>query len=100
MTCPTRQNISTARADFDVGGFKNQLIGGFDVSYQVNDRLKATLNVFNLADSHANSSAYFYQTRIAPGGAAPDCDTAQASTCYQIHAEEPRSARFTLSYGF
>ncbi len=71
-----------------------------DVSYQVSDRLKATLSVFNLADSHANSSAYFYQTRIAPGGPAPDCDTAQASTCYQIHPEEPRSARFTLSYGF
>jgi len=33
------QNISTARADFDIGGFKNQLIGGFDVSYQVNDKL-------------------------------------------------------------
>jgi catecholate siderophore receptor len=33
------QNISTARADFDIGGFKNQLIGGFDVSYQTNDKL-------------------------------------------------------------
>jgi len=71
-----------------------------DVSLQVNEHLKATLSVFNLADSHGNSSAYFYQTRIAPGGAAPDCDTAQLSSCYQVHPEEPRSARFTLSYGF
>ena len=40
-----------------------------NVGYTINDRLKAELQVFNLADSHANSSAYFYQTRVAPGGA-------------------------------
>ncbi|MEI9888062.1 MAG: TonB-dependent receptor [Rhizomicrobium sp.] len=33
------QNITTARADFDLGGFQNQLIAGVDVSYQTNDKL-------------------------------------------------------------
>ncbi|MGZ3375196.1 MAG: TonB-dependent receptor [Phenylobacterium sp.] len=70
------------------------------VGYTINPRLKAELQVFNLADSHANSSAYFYQTRVAPGGPTPDCDVSQATTCYQIHPEEPRSARFSLTYGF
>ncbi len=32
------QNILTARADFDIGGFKNQFIAGFDASYQSNAR--------------------------------------------------------------
>ena len=32
------QNISTARAEFNVGGFKNQLIVGVDLSYQTNDK--------------------------------------------------------------
>ncbi|MBQ1543518.1 MAG: TonB-dependent receptor [Caulobacteraceae bacterium] len=32
------QNISTARIDFDVGGFKNQLIAGVDLSYQSNKK--------------------------------------------------------------
>jgi outer membrane receptor protein involved in Fe transport len=71
-----------------------------DVSYAFSDRLKAAVQVFNLLDAHANSSAYFYQTRIAPNGPAPDCDTAAPNTCYQIHPEEPRSARFTLTYSF
>jgi outer membrane receptor protein involved in Fe transport len=70
------------------------------VGYTINERLKAELQVFNLADSHTNSSAYFYQTRVSPGGPAPACDIAQAATCYQIHPTEPRSARFTLTYGF
>ena len=71
-----------------------------NVGYTISRWLKAELQVFNLADSHANSSAYFYQTRVAPGGPTPDCDIGQASTCYQIHPQEPRSARFTLTYGF
>jgi catecholate siderophore receptor len=33
------QDIATARADFEVGGFRNQLIGGFDWSTQGNDKL-------------------------------------------------------------
>ena len=32
------QNILTARADHDIGGFKNQFIAGFDASYQSNAR--------------------------------------------------------------
>jgi len=71
-----------------------------DVTYAFNDHLKAAVSVFNLLDAHANSSAYFYQTRIAPNGPSPACDTALPATCYQIHPEEPRSARFTLTYGF
>lgn len=71
-----------------------------NLGYTINARLKAELSVFNLADSHTNSSAYFYQTRVSPGGPAPACDITRASTCYQIHPTEPRSARFTLTYGF
>jgi len=71
-----------------------------NIGYTINERLKAELQVFNLADSHTNSSAYFYQTRVAPGGPAPACDIARPSTCNQIHPTEPRSARFTLTYGF
>ena len=32
------QNITTARVDYDLAGQKNQLIGGFDVSRQENDK--------------------------------------------------------------
>jgi catecholate siderophore receptor len=32
------QNVSTVRVDYNVGGFKNQLIGGFDLSRQVNNK--------------------------------------------------------------
>jgi catecholate siderophore receptor len=32
------QNISTARAEFQAGGLKNQLILGLDLSYQANDK--------------------------------------------------------------
>ena len=32
------QNITTARIDHDLGGFKNQFIAGFDASYQSNAR--------------------------------------------------------------
>ncbi len=32
------QDIATARADFDVAGFRNQLVVGFDASYQNNKR--------------------------------------------------------------
>jgi outer membrane receptor protein involved in Fe transport len=71
-----------------------------NIGYTFTGHLKAGLEVFNLLDSHANSSAYWYQTRIAPGGPTPDCDTAVLSTCYQVHPEEPRSARFTLTYSF
>ena len=71
-----------------------------NLGYTFTDHLKAEVEVFNLLDSHANSSAYFYQTRIAPGGSAPGCDLAAASTCYQVHPEEPRSARLTLTYSF
>ena len=71
-----------------------------NVGYTFGDHLKAELEVFNLLDSHANSSAYFYQTRIAPLGPSPDCDTAAPATCYQVHPEEPRSARLTLTYSF
>jgi outer membrane receptor protein involved in Fe transport len=71
-----------------------------NVGYAFTEHLKAELEVFNLMDARANSSAYFYQTRIAPGGPTPDCDTAAPSTCFQIHPEEPRAARFTLTYSF
>jgi outer membrane receptor protein involved in Fe transport len=71
-----------------------------NVGYTFTDHLKAGLEVFNLLDSHANSSAYFYQTRIAPGGVAPECDTAAPATCYQVHPQEPRSAKLTLTYTF
>ena len=71
-----------------------------NLGYTFNPRMKAELEVFNLTDSHDNSSAYFYQTRLTPGGPTPACDTAHPITCRQVHPMEPRSARLTLTYGF
>ena len=71
-----------------------------NIGYIFTAHMKAELEAFNLLDSHANSSAYFYQTRIAPNGPSPDCDTAQPASCFQVHPEEPRSARLTLTYSF
>jgi outer membrane receptor protein involved in Fe transport len=74
----------------------------FDLGYRFSERLKATLSVYNLLDAHRNSSAYFYQTRVSPGAAspAPACDAANPTTCYQVHPEEPRSARLTVTASF
>jgi outer membrane receptor protein involved in Fe transport len=71
-----------------------------DLGYKFSARLKAQLGVYNLADSHANAAAYFYQTRIAPGGEAPACVNSEPSSCLQVHPLDPRSARLTLTASF
>ncbi|HEX2591580.1 MAG TPA: TonB-dependent receptor [Rhizomicrobium sp.] len=43
------QDIATARADFSVGGFKNQLIAGLDWSVQDNDKLFYAYHLPSLA---------------------------------------------------
>ena len=53
-----------------------------DVGYKVNAHLKLQLSVFNLLNSHANSSAYYYTARIP--GEAPDGVTGR-----QVHPLEP-----------
>lgn len=71
-----------------------------EVGYRFGPRWKAELSVYNLADSHAYASAYFYQTRVSPAEAAPACDSAAPASCYQVHPMEPRSARLTLTANF
>lgn len=69
-----------------------------DVGYKLSAAWKLQLSVFNLLDSHANSAAYFYQTRATPTEVAPDCDSDLA--CHQVHPQEPRSARLTVTASF
>ncbi len=64
-----------------------------DVGYKLNDRLKLQVNVFNLLDSKAYGSSYFYTTRL-PG------EPAEGVPGFQVHPLEPRSARFTLTATF
>ena len=72
-----------------------------NVGYTINDRLESgAAGLPSRPTATRTAPAYFYQTRIAPGGPTPACDIDQPSTCYQVHPTEPRSARFTLTYGF
>jgi hypothetical protein len=64
-----------------------------DVGYKLSQRLKLQASVFNLLDTHANASAYYYASRL-PG------EPLAGVTDFQIHPLEPRSARFTLTASF
>jgi outer membrane receptor protein involved in Fe transport len=69
-----------------------------DLGYKLTPRLKLQLSVYNLLNSHDNSAAYFYQTRMTPTEVAPECDT--EASCRQVHPLEPRSARFAVTANF
>ena len=64
-----------------------------DVGYKVTPTLKLQASVFNLFDSKANSSAFYYTARL-PG------EPLDGVTDEQIHPLEPISARFTVTKTF
>jgi outer membrane receptor protein involved in Fe transport len=64
-----------------------------DVGYKVTPKLKLQVSVFNLFNTKANASAFYYAARL-PG------EPAEGITDYQIHPLEPISARFTVTKVF
>ena len=64
-----------------------------DLGYKFSRNFKAQLSVFNLLDDRANSSTFYYNARL-PG------EPAEGITDYQVHPNEPRSARFTFTAYF
>lgn len=64
-----------------------------DVGYKLNPHLKLQASVFNLFNSKANASAYYYTSRL-PG------EPLEGVTDLQVHPLEPRSARFTVTANF
>jgi outer membrane receptor protein involved in Fe transport len=64
-----------------------------DIGYKVSPRLKLQASVFNLLNTRANASAYFYTSRL-PGEPLEGVDDKQ------IHPLEPISARFTATMTF
>ena len=71
-----------------------------DAGYKVNPRLKVQLSVFNLLNNRGNSTAYYYSTRLTPSGAAAVCTAAARGDCFQIHPEEPVSAKLQVTATF
>ena len=71
-----------------------------DLGYKFSPRFKAQLGVYNLTNSHANASAYFYSSRITPSEVPQECSSASPMSCYQVHPLDPRSARLTLTANF
>ena len=64
-----------------------------DVGYKVTPKLKLQIGVFNLLNSKANASAFYYTSRL-PG------EPLEGVADYQVHPLEPISARFTLTKTF
>lgn len=60
-----------------------------DVGYRFNKKLKLTVSLFNLSNSHDDAIEYGYEYRITP--------TAKAVTGKTFHPLEPISARFALT---
>ncbi|MEO6665860.1 MAG: TonB-dependent receptor, partial [Nitrospiria bacterium] len=67
------------------------LVNG-QVGYQLVDRLKLTVEVFNIFNADVNDIDYFYESQLQ-GESAPVSD-------FHIHPAEPRSARVSLVYNF
>lgn len=64
-----------------------------DIGYHLDRHTTLTAGVFNLFNTHANASAYYYTTRL-PGE--PSAGVAD----YQVHPLEPRAARFAIMRTF
>ncbi len=62
------------------------------IGYKISKQLRAGLEIFNLFDVKANSSAFFYTT-VIPDGRGPVAD-------HQNHPLEPLSARATVTAFF
>ncbi len=61
--------------------------------YQINERWKATVDVFNLFDSEVNDIDYFYTSRLRG-------EREEGFDDFHVHPVEPRSVRFTVSTKF
>ena len=64
-----------------------------DFGYKVTPKLKLQVSVFNLLNSKANASAFYYTARLQG-------EPLEGVTDYQIHPLEPISARFTVTKTF
>ena len=64
-----------------------------DAGYKVSSKLKVQVSVYNLLDSRAEASTYFYTSRL-PG------EPAEGAAGFQVHPLEPRSARLTVTATF
>jgi len=64
-----------------------------DVGYKITPKLKLQVSIFNLLNSKANASAFYYTARL-PG------EPLDGATDYQVHPLEPISARFTVTKEF
>ena len=64
-----------------------------DVGYRFNPHLKTVLSVYNLFNTRANSSAYYYAARL-PG------EPVEGVEDYQVHPLEPISAVVKVTYTF
>ncbi|TWB46345.1 TonB-dependent receptor [Nitrospirillum viridazoti] len=60
-----------------------------DIGYQLSERIKLGISVFNLLNSHDEAADYYYTSRLK---GEPD----EGVTGFQVHPLEPRSARFTV----
>ena len=64
-----------------------------DIGYKVTPTLRLQASVFNLFNTKANASAYYYTARL-PG------EPAEGVTGMQVHPLEPISAKFTVTKSF
>ena len=64
-----------------------------DIGYKVNPHLRLQMSVFNLLNTKADSSAYFYTSRL-PG------EPADGVAGFQVHPLEPISVVFKATAYF
>ena len=64
-----------------------------DIGYKFSDSFKVQLSVYNVLDSHQDSAAYYYATRL-PG------EPVEGINDFQVHPLEPRSARIMITKNF
>ena len=64
-----------------------------DVGYKVTPKLKLQVSIFNLLNTKANASAFYYTSRLAG-------EPLEGVTDFQVHPVEPISARFTVTKTF
>jgi len=78
-------------------GFQHPQDNGYseinlDTGYRIGAQFKVQVSVYNLLNSHADAAAYYYTSRLTPGG--------DDVTGLQVHPLEPRSVRVALTATF
>jgi len=63
-----------------------------DAGYKLTAQLKLQASIYNLFNTKADAAAYYYTSRLVPGGA--------EVTGLQVHPLEPISGRLTVTYTF